>query len=164
MRMRKASFREGVDTLVGSNSVFTGSIESEGTVRVDGKVIGDIKVTGDAYVGKGATVEGNMEAGNVHLAGTVKGNIIARGLLKILSTARLYGDIRINSFVADEALCSRVNARCSMSRKKKKLRQSTKGIIKRATYWRKSTKKTIRTRAERLLNWVSHNEHYIKKQ
>lgn len=102
MRMRKASFREGVDTLVGSNSVFTGSIESEGTVRVDGKVIGDIKVTGDAYVGKGAAVEGNMEAGNVHLAGTVKGNIIARGLLKILSTARLYGDIRINSFVADE--------------------------------------------------------------
>ena len=71
MRKRSAGFREGVDTLVGSNSVFKGSIESEGTVRVDGKVIGDIKVTGDAYIGNGATVEGNVEAGNVHLAGTV---------------------------------------------------------------------------------------------
>lgn len=102
MRKRSAGFREGVDTLVGSNSVFKGNIESEGTVRVDGKVIGDIKVTGDAYIGNGATVEGNVEAGNVHLAGTVKGNILARGLLKILSTAKLYGDIKVNSFVADE--------------------------------------------------------------
>ncbi len=102
MLKRKASFREGVDTLVGTNSVFKGSIESEGTVRVDGKVIGDIKVAGDVYIGNGATVEGNLDAGNVYLAGTIKGNIVAKGLLKILSTAKLYGDIKINSFVADE--------------------------------------------------------------
>lgn len=102
MLKRKAGFREGVDTLVGSSAVFKGSIESEGTVRVDGKVIGDIKVGGDVYIGNGASVEGNVEAGNVNLAGTIKGNIVARGLLKILSTARLYGDIKISSFVADE--------------------------------------------------------------
>ncbi|HOJ80651.1 MAG TPA: polymer-forming cytoskeletal protein [Clostridiales bacterium] len=102
MLKRKASFREGVDTLVGSNSVFKGNIESEGTVRVDGKVIGDIKVEGDVYIGNGAAVEGNVDAGNVYLAGMIKGNIVAKGLLKILSTAKLYGDIKINSFVADE--------------------------------------------------------------
>ncbi len=102
MLRKNSSFRDGVDTLVGSNSVFKGSIESDGTVRVDGKVIGDIKVTGDVYIGNGATVNGNVDAGNVHLAGTVEGNIIAKGILKILSTAKLYGDIKINSFVADE--------------------------------------------------------------
>jgi cytoskeletal protein CcmA (bactofilin family) len=100
--LRRNTFREGVDTLVGVNSVFTGSIESDGTVRVDGKVIGDIRVTGDIYVGNGASVQGNVDANNVHLAGTVEGNIIAKGLLKILSTAKLYGDIKIKSFVADE--------------------------------------------------------------
>jgi cytoskeletal protein CcmA (bactofilin family) len=102
MLKRNTSFREGVDTLVGSNSTFTGSIEADGTVRVDGKLIGDIKVTGDCYVGNQASVNGNIEASNVHLAGTVEGNITAKGILKILSTAKLYGNIRINSFVADE--------------------------------------------------------------
>lgn len=99
---KDAGFREGVDTLVGSNTVFTGNIEAEGTVRVDGKVKGDIKVTGDVYVGDRATITGNIEAANVHLSGTVEGNISAKGLLKILSTAKLYGDIKVNSFVADE--------------------------------------------------------------
>ncbi len=102
MLKKNASFREGVDTLIGASSTFTGNIEADGTVRVDGKVIGDIKVTGDCYVSSEATVNGNIEASNVHLAGTVEGNIVASGLLKILSTAKLYGNIKIHSFVADE--------------------------------------------------------------
>ncbi len=102
MFKKNTSFREGVDTLIGSTSTFTGSIEADGTVRVDGKLIGDVKVTGDCYVGNEASVHGNIEASNVHLAGKVEGNITARGLLKILSTAKLYGNIKINSFVADE--------------------------------------------------------------
>ncbi len=102
MLRKKASFREGVDTLIGSNSTFTGSIESDGTVRVDGKLIGDIKIKGDCYVGNNATIHGNIEAANVHLSGTVEGNILASGILKILSTAKLYGNIKVSSFVADE--------------------------------------------------------------
>ncbi len=99
---KSAGFREGIDTLVGSNTLFTGNIEAEGTVRIDGKLKGDIKVSGDVYVGDQATINGNIDAANVHLSGTVEGNITAKGILKILSTAKLYGDIRINSFVADE--------------------------------------------------------------
>ncbi|NTV89587.1 MAG: polymer-forming cytoskeletal protein, partial [Clostridiales bacterium] len=41
-------------------------------------------------------------AANIHLSGTVEGNVAATGLLRILSTAKLYGDISVNSFVADE--------------------------------------------------------------
>lgn len=99
---KNASFRDGVDTLIGTNTTVTGNIESEGTIRVDGKVNGDIKVTGDVYVGDHAAITGGIEAANVHLSGTVEGNIVVKGLLKILSTAKLYGDIKVNSFVADE--------------------------------------------------------------
>lgn len=102
MFKRSAGYRDGVDSIIGFNSVFTGSIESGGTVRVDGKLDGDLKVAGDVYIGTEATIKGNIEAENVHLAGTVEGNIVARGILKIRSTAKLYGDIKINSFVADE--------------------------------------------------------------
>lgn len=99
---KDSGFREGVDTLVGSNTLFTGNIEAEGAVRVDGKVKGDIKVTGDVYIGDRASITGCIDAANVHLSGTVEGNISAKGILKILSTAKLYGDIKVNSFVADE--------------------------------------------------------------
>ena len=99
---KDAGFREGVDTLIGYSSTITGNIEGEGTVRVDGKVNGDIKVTGDVYVGDRATIKGNIEASNVHLSGIIEGNIFVKGILKILATAKLYGDITVKSFVADE--------------------------------------------------------------
>ena len=99
---KNAGFRDGVDTIIGSTTIFTGNIEGEGTVRVDGRVVGDLKVSGDVYVGDNATIKGSIEAANVHLSGSVEGNITARGLLKILSSAKLYGDIHVNSFVADE--------------------------------------------------------------
>lgn len=99
---KNSGFRDGVDTIIGLTTVFTGSIEGEGTVRVDGKVVGDLKVTGDVYIGDKATIKGNIEASNVHLSGAVEGNITAKGILKILSSAKLYGDIHVNSFVADE--------------------------------------------------------------
>lgn len=102
MLRKNSSFRDGVDTLIGRNTTFTGSIEADGTVRIDGRLVGDVKVTGDCYIGNEAAVNGNIEAGNVHLAGTVEGNILATGILKILSTAKLYGNIKISSFVADE--------------------------------------------------------------
>lgn len=95
-------FKEDFDTLIGSNATFEGSIELEGTIRVDGTVKGDITVKGDVYVGTEALVNGNISANNVHLAGTIEGNVRATGILKIFSTAKLYGDIEVSSFVTDE--------------------------------------------------------------
>lgn len=103
---------EGVDTLIGINTSFEGNIESEGTVRVDGKVKGDLKIGGDVFVGDGAVITGNIYANNVHLSGTVEGNIHSKGVLRILSTAKLYGDIQVHSFVADEG--GVFHGKCSM--------------------------------------------------
>ena len=109
---KETGFKEGVDTLIGVNTTFTGNIEAEGTVRVDGRVKGDIKVGGDIYVGDRAVITGGIAASSVHLAGTVEGNITCSGILKILSTAKLYGDIKVNSFVADEGAL--FQGKCSM--------------------------------------------------
>lgn len=109
---RESGFREGIDTLIGVNTVFTGNIEAEGTVRVDGKIRGDTKVGGDVYIGENAVITGGIAASNVHLSGTVEGNITCSGILRILSTAKLYGDIKVNSFVADEGAL--FQGKCSM--------------------------------------------------
>lgn len=103
---------EDVDTLIGANTIFEGNIESQGTVKVDGKVKGDLNISGDLIIGNNAIITGNIYANNVNLSGTVEGNIHSTGILKILSTARLYGDIQVHSFVADEG--GIFQGKCSM--------------------------------------------------
>jgi cytoskeletal protein CcmA (bactofilin family) len=103
---------ENVDTLIGVNSIFEGNIESQGTVKVDGKVKGDLKISGDLIIGNNATIIGNIYANNVDIFGTVEGNIHSSGVLKILATARLYGDIEVHSFIADEG--GIFHGKCSM--------------------------------------------------
>lgn len=99
---KDSGYKEGLDTLIGANTTFEGNITSDGAVRVDGKIKGDLKVKGDVVVGNEAVVTGNIHANNIHLSGTIQGNIYSTGMLRILSTAKLYGDIQVKSFVADE--------------------------------------------------------------
>lgn len=99
---KDSGYREGFDTLIGANTTFEGNIESEGSVRIDGKIKGDLKINGDVIIGKDAHVAGNVVASNISLSGTVEGNIHSTGILKILSSSRLLGDIEARSFVADE--------------------------------------------------------------
>lgn len=103
---------EGFDTVLGASTVFEGNVQSEGTVRIDGRLKGDLRVSGDVFIGTEAVIAGNILANNVNLAGTVEGNIHSKGILRILSTARLYGDIQVHSFVADEG--GIFQGKCSM--------------------------------------------------
>lgn len=110
---KETGFREGLDTLVGPNTVFVGNLESEGTIRIDGKVNGDIKASGDIIIGDNAVITGNLSGNNIHLSGTVEGNITSKGILKIMSSAKLYGDIKVHSFVADEGAL--FQGKCNMT-------------------------------------------------
>lgn len=100
------------DSLIGANAVFNGSIESEGTIRVDGKITGDLKINGDVIIGTNAVVKGDVYAKNVHISGMVEGNVDSEGILRLFSTAKLYGDIQVHSFVADEG--GVFHGKCSM--------------------------------------------------
>ena len=91
-----------LDTLIGAHTVLEGNIESEGGVRVDGKLTGDLKIGGDISIGPDAKIIGNIYAHNVVLAGSVDGNIYADGILRLLSKARLRGNVQAYGLVADE--------------------------------------------------------------
>ena len=91
-----------LDTLIGANTFVEGNLEAEGGVRVDGKLKGDMKIGGDVSIGPGAKVIGSIYARNVVLAGSVDGNIYADGMLRLLSKARLRGNVQAYGLVADE--------------------------------------------------------------
>jgi cytoskeletal protein CcmA (bactofilin family) len=111
-KKKEVTSKKVFDTLIGTNTTIEGNIDSGGTVRIDGKVNGDLNVEGDVYIGREAFVTGNIHAASIHLSGTVQGNIHATNLLRLLSTAKLYGDIQVQSFVADEGAVFQGN--CSM--------------------------------------------------
>jgi len=125
----KASF----DTLVGANTELKGDLTSKGIIRIDGKVTGNISVQGDLFVGEAAFIKGDVTASNIHIAGSLEGNVFSSGLLKLLSKSKLIGDIQVKSFVCDEGslfegMCKMLDPQTSKSvlmGKKKDYKKST---------------------------------------
>ncbi|NLM74739.1 MAG: polymer-forming cytoskeletal protein [Clostridiaceae bacterium] len=100
-----------MDTVLGEYTSITGNIESEGSVKILGKVEGDIKASGDVYIETTSTINGNVYGSNVFVSGTIKGNILSKGLLHLMTQARVYGDIEIGSIVTDEGAIFQGNCR-----------------------------------------------------
>jgi cytoskeletal protein CcmA (bactofilin family) len=90
------------DTLVGEGSQFEGRIKSEASLRIEGMVTGDTECTGDVTVGEHGVVKSNIIARNIIIAGSVHGNIMAKGILKITATGKLYGNMTAASLMIEE--------------------------------------------------------------
>ena len=104
-----------------------GNLTSKESIRIDGTVNGNIAIEGDVFIGSKAVINGNISAVNIFVEGTVNGNICAKELLKLLSSARLYGDIDVKTFVTDEG--SFFEGKCSMKKipDKKNINKLQKG-------------------------------------
>jgi cytoskeletal protein CcmA (bactofilin family) len=82
-----------IETVIGENTVCDGILSCETNLRVEGKVIGDIQCTGEVMIGEHAVVESTISAKDIVIAGTVHGNVSAKGRLTILPTGQLIGSI-----------------------------------------------------------------------
>ncbi|SET10289.1 bactofilin family protein [Anaerobranca gottschalkii] len=91
-----------VDTIIGKETFFNGQFNGKGILRIDGKIIGEINQSGDIIVGETGVVEANIKARHITVSGVVKGNIEASGLLQLLTTAKVYGDIKIHKLSIDD--------------------------------------------------------------
>ena len=76
-----------------------------------GKVEGDVKASGDVYIEPTSSVTGNIYGSNVYISGYIKGNVLAKGILHLMTQAKLYGDIEVNSIVTDEGAIFQGNCR-----------------------------------------------------
>lgn len=86
------------DASIPSGTTFTGNIDTMGGVRIDGKVKGNVKAGGDITIGSEGTIEGNVIAYNVNIAGTINGSLSAAGTVQMLSGSKLMGDLLASSF------------------------------------------------------------------
>ena len=92
-----------IETVIGPNTNFKGTMVCDGSVRIDGVCEeGSIRTVGNIVVGPEAKVGADLIAENVSVSGAVTGRITASGRLEILSTGKVWGDVNVGSFLLDE--------------------------------------------------------------
>ena len=104
---------KGYDSTIESKVNIDGNIYTESSLYIAAKLNGEIRSDSDVYVGADGIINGNIYARNICVAGVVEGAIEASGVLKVLETGKLYGDINVFRFILAEGAV--YEGKCSMS-------------------------------------------------
>ncbi len=133
---KKEEVKGKVETILGSGTVVEGDIHTKGSIRIEGEVKGNIKAEGDLHVGEEGIVKTEIEARNVVIAGTVKGNVIARNRIEILPSGKLEGDIATDILKIEEGAL--FNGTSKPLKDNKKVEESKKARSEAASTKKKS--------------------------
>ena len=85
---------ERISTTLGRETEFNGVMRFQDSLKIDGAFSGEILSSGFLYIEQGASVTANIRVGSVVVGGTVHGNIEATEKLEMLSSGKVYGNIR----------------------------------------------------------------------
>jgi len=100
--IQQERLHDKVDTIIGAGTLFVGEIQVKGTLRIDGRVEGKVICSGDVVVGESGAIEAEVRARAIKLGGTLKGNAYASGILELVNTGKLYGDIEVGKLVISD--------------------------------------------------------------
>jgi cytoskeletal protein CcmA (bactofilin family) len=89
-------------TVVGQGARIEGTLVSAGSLRIDGQVKGKIKAEGDVTLSAQSTVDADIQAQNVTVAGTFKGNITAQTRAELARGGRVEGNVTSKVLVVAE--------------------------------------------------------------
>lgn len=84
----------GMRTTLGKETRFNGVMRFKDSLKIDGRFEGEIISSGFLYVEHGAEIKADIKVGSVVIGGVVHGNIEAVDKLEMLSTGKVYGNIK----------------------------------------------------------------------
>ena len=93
-----------VATTLGRKTNFRGTMQFKESLRIDGKFEGSIQSDGHLYIEKGAIINADIKVGSLVIGGIVRGNVEAKRKLELLSTAKLFGNIRTAKLKIDDGV------------------------------------------------------------
>ncbi len=91
-----------MNTIIGKEAVFTGTLDVKGSVRVDGTVKGKIICSDTVTVGLGGLVEADIESQTTVVVGKLVGNINATEKIELQAKSDIQGDIKTKSLVVEQ--------------------------------------------------------------
>ncbi len=107
-----------LETMVGAESFFQGTLRSKGSIRVDGKIEGGVSADG-VIVGEQGEIQGDVSARSVVVGGKVTGNIHATETLELLAKSQVFGDLHAPQLVIAEGAV--FEGSCLMASEKSKI-------------------------------------------
>lgn len=84
--------QQGIETIIGPDTIFKGEINSKGTVRIDGNFEGIINADW-IIIGEGGKVKGEINSRGIVIGGRVEGNIKSTEAIEIKHKAQVIGEI-----------------------------------------------------------------------
>jgi cytoskeletal protein CcmA (bactofilin family) len=93
---------ELMNTIIGKDTLITGTVDVKGAVRVDGTVKGKVVCTDCVTIGAGGLVEADIESNTAVIAGHMIGNVVATEKIELQTKCELEGDIKTKSLVIEQ--------------------------------------------------------------
>jgi cytoskeletal protein CcmA (bactofilin family) len=91
-----------LDTYIGEQTSFQGSLVSKDNLTIYGNIKGTIECQGRVVVGETGSLEADIIATDVVISGKVIGNVTAKDKLELAPTGVLNGDIKTTRLVIEE--------------------------------------------------------------
>jgi len=108
-----------IKAYMGEDTVFNGSLNFDGTVRIDGKFEGKVITEDTLIIGESGHLMAEINAGTVICMGRVEGTIVASKKVEIHSTSKVLGNIK--SPAIDIELGGILDGNCDMTGKETKI-------------------------------------------
>jgi len=85
---------EKVETVFSPTTSFNGTLKFNSSLKIEGTFKGEIISSGYLIIGEQAKVDANIKTNSIMIAGEVHGDVEAEERLEMLSTGKLYGNIK----------------------------------------------------------------------
>lgn len=92
----------GQINMIGEGTVLEGTLRARGDVRISGRIVGKLEVVGKAIVAQEGLIEGELQADNADIAGTIDGEVKVSERVILKNTARVEGDVVAGRLVVEE--------------------------------------------------------------
>lgn len=91
-----------MNTIIGKDTVITGTLDVKGALRVDGSVKGKIISSDCVTIGATGTVEADIEADTAIIAGHLIGNVHCSEKIELQAKCEMDGDLKTKSLVIEQ--------------------------------------------------------------
>ncbi len=105
----------GINSLVAGTTV-KGELFTQNDIRIDGSIIGNIECKGKLILGKEGKIEGDVHCKDAVILGRVKGIVKVDGLLEVMDSAVIDGDVTTDQLNVDSGAV--FNVSCIMGGQK----------------------------------------------
>ena len=83
-----------IKAYLGSDALFKGTLDFEGTVRIDGKFEGTVNTNDTLVIGETGDIQAEVEVGTLVCKGKLKGNVVASKQIEMHAASRITGNVR----------------------------------------------------------------------